>query len=214
MAAQLLRFLLIPASVLVWSVAGADSPDRAIDEPVPLPEDERRQITLSLLERYPELASSPGVKAAAAPLRRPGTTIMTNVIFYPHTEHHGIKEAFEAWCQWASSSQSWTCNDITIRRYLSLASQDFEVRVKGAITSEGALALVEASRRDLQSSVIDGADLPNTAIMIFPAGDGSYRITWGTPEGYSRLAMLARLTNGGDSTNPDDWQAKIISFAE
>jgi len=133
MAAQLLRFLLVSASVLVWAVARADDPsDRACDESVPLPEDERQQITLSLLERYPQLASSPGVKAAETlPSGCPYTTAGTVVIFYPHSEHHGIKEAFEALCGREYPNKTWTCDHVTIRRYLQLVSQDFEVRVKG-----------------------------------------------------------------------------------
>ncbi|HJR69340.1 MAG TPA: hypothetical protein VKA43_04815 [Gammaproteobacteria bacterium] len=176
---------------------------------MPLPEDERLQITLSLLDRYPLLASSAGVKAADASPGCPATTEVTGVIFYPHSEHHGIKEAFEALCGREYPNKTWTCDHVTIRRYLQLASQDFEVRVKGEITWEAALALIEASRRDLQQTVTDASGLPDTAIIIMPHKDGGYRIVWGTPEGYSKLTMLAQLTEGGDSTRPDDWRASI-----
>lgn len=215
MAAQFLRLLLVSASVLVWAVARAgDPPDRACDETVPLPEDERQQITISLLERYPLLASSPGVKAAdASPSGCPATSEVTVVIFYPHSEHHGIKEAFEALCERVYPHKAWMCDRVTIRRYLQLASQDFEVRVKAKITSEAALALIEGSRRDLQATVIDESGRPDTAIIIMPHKNGSYRITWGTPEGYAKLTMLAQLMEGGDPANPEDWHANIFRFA-
>lgn len=164
---------------------------------------------LSLLERYPALSSSPGVKVASAVPEGPGTTTVTNVIFYPHTEHHGIKEAYQALCSRKFPSKSWTCGHVTIRRYVRLASQDFEVRVKGDITTDAALAAIEASRRELRSGSDQGTDRPDTAIFVFPAGDGSYYVHWGTPEGYGRLTVRARLLDGGDPTNPDDWHATI-----
>ena len=211
MANQHLWLILVSASAMAWSVAGADSPNQANQELIPIPENERQQITLSLLERYPELASSPGVKAAYAPLEREGGRFISNVIFYPHRESGGIKEAYQAWCEWDGLEQSWTCDSVRIRRYLQLVTQDFEVRVRGSISSEGALALIEASRRDLHLSM---ADVPVIAIMVAPHKNDDYRITWGTPEGHARLTMLAHLTKGGDSTNPDDWHAKIIKSAE
>ena len=203
MAAQLLRFFLIPAFVVVWSAVIAD-------EPAPLPKDELQQITLSLLERYPELAASPGVKIAQAAEGGPGTIIGTAVIYYPHREDHGIKEAFEAHCTRAYPNKTWTCDDVVIRRYLQLASQDFEVRVTGDISSEAALALIEATRRDMQASVTDGAVLPDTAIIVQAHEDGDQYVAWGAPDGLWNLKMRARLIEGGDPTNPDDWHASVF----
>jgi hypothetical protein len=211
MAAQLLRFFLVPASLVLCSVAGAQAPDPEFEAAVPVPEDERRQITLSLLERYPQLASSPGVKAASATAPRPGETVVSSVVFYPHAETHGIKEAFQTLCQREEyPSKTWVCDNVTIRRYFQLASQDFEVRVNGEITAEAVLALIEASRRDLRASVTDGSSLPDTAIMVNPQKDGRYFIHWGVPQGFVRMTMLAQLTEGGDPTNPDDWHASIF----
>jgi len=207
MATQLLRHLLIPASILVWTAAGANPSDRASDEGVPLPENERMQITLDLLDRYPELASSPGIKFAEAPLDRDGM-VGIRVFFYPHAESRGIKEAFRASCAWENSSHTWRCYNVVIRRYLTLASQNFEVRVNGDIAADAALALIEASRRDLEAILPNDPDRPDTATMIKPSGDG-YAIAWGTSDGYSKLGMIAQLSEGGDPTNPDDWQASI-----
>ncbi|HZF28796.1 MAG TPA: hypothetical protein VE907_06750 [Gammaproteobacteria bacterium] len=212
MRAQVLRFVRVAAAVLVWSVAGADSPDRGVEQEVPLTEAERLQITLSLLEQHPELASSPGVKAAGASLGGPGPTDGAYVVFYPHTDSHGIKEAFQAFCLRKHGSQTWTCNDVTIRRYVSLPSQDFEVRVTGDISFEATLALIEASRRDLQAGATQVVDLPSTAIIILPLRDGGYLIDWGTREGYAKLTMRAELAEGGDSADPDAWHARIVEF--
>jgi hypothetical protein len=211
MAAQLLRFFLIPASLVVCSVTGAqEPPDPGLDEAVPLPDDELRQITVSLLERYPQLASSPGVKVAAAPLGGPGKSVGTVVVFYPHAESRGIKEALVAYCGRTYPDKIWTCHGVEIRRYAQLASQDFEVRVRGEISSEAALALIEASRRDLHAGVTAGSDLPNTATMVKAQKDGRYFVTWGTPEGFLEVVMVAELTAGGNPANPDDWHASIF----
>jgi len=210
MTAQLLRHLLIPATLVLCSTARAQETPSA-PEAVPLPDDELRQITLSLLERYPQLASSPGVKAAGVmdeSGRGPDETVASYVIFYPHTETHGIKEAFETVCQRKQASRTWVCNEPTIRRYMRLASQEYEVRVKGEITSEAALALIEASRRDLRASAA-GHDFPDTAIMVHTQRDRTF-VQWGTPQGLSNVIMVGKLTEGGDPTNPDDWHATVF----
>jgi hypothetical protein len=212
MRAQLLRLALAAVAVLVWLVAGADFPDRAVEQEVPLTEAERLQITLSLLEQHPELASSPGVKAAGAYLGGPGPTDGAYVVFYPHAESHGIKEAFQASCLRAHASQTWTCDDVTVRRYVTLPSQDFDVRVTGDISLESTLALIEASRRDMQASATEVSDLPSTAIIILPLAGGGYLVDWGTKEGYTKLTMRAELVQGGDSADPDAWHARIFAF--
>jgi hypothetical protein len=210
MTARFVRFLAL-AAVLLLSFAEADeSSGLWVDKPVPLPEDEQRQVTLSLLERYPELASSPGLKATYAYLGKCATPCLASVVFYPHAEHHGIKEAYEARCTREDSSEAWTCDDVTIRRYLRLATQDYEVRVTGDTSSDTALALIEASRRDLHVDASDAASLPDTAIIIVPVEDGRYLVSWGAPEGAIELTMMAEPEHGGDPANPDDWHARIF----
>jgi len=179
---------------------------------VPLPDNELRQITVSLLERYPELAGSPGAKVAVAYQGGPGTTTPATVIYYPHYEHRGVKEALQARCRRTLPSTSWTCDEVEIRRYLQLASQDFEVRVLGELSSETAFALIEASRRDLSAGVADGSATPTTAVMVMPhhGAAGEYIVGWGTPDEGIQLAMHARLANGTDPTDPGNWRASIV----
>src|SRR5262245_4337932 len=153
MTAQLRRALLVPASLFLWSIAGADQPaDFVVPEAVSLPEDEVRQITVSLLERYPQLAGSPGVKLASAYLSTPGGTDAATVIYYPHTERRGVKVAFQTSCRRPNESKTWTCDEVVTRGYLQLASQQFEVRVLANIAADAALAVIEAARRDRQAT--------------------------------------------------------------
>jgi hypothetical protein len=204
------RYLLVPAAVLMCLAAVADAQSApGADEP--LPESERQQITLDLIQRYPELASSPGVKAASAPPPDTRGSVVISVIYYPHAERHGIKEAFEALCAREYPSTTWTCDDVSIRRYLQMESQDWEVRIRGDISAQSALALIDGSRRDLRAGITDASRLPSTAIMIVPHTDGDYRITWGLPGGQARLTMLACLADGGDANNPDDWHATVFT---
>lgn len=208
MAAQLLPLFVIPASLVLCSIAGAQQ-SPAVAEAVPLPDDEIQQITLSLLQRYPQLAASPGVKAASAPPPETPGFVGTTVIYHPHTERLGIKEAYEAHCLRQYPDKAWTCEDVTIRRYLQLDSQSWEVRVLGDISADAASALIDGSRRDLQAGVPD-MPLPSTAILITPHTDGDYRITWGIPDGRIKLTMLAHLTEGGDPENPEHWHAIVL----
>jgi hypothetical protein len=109
--AKLLRFLVVPTLVLLWSSAGADGPpDFVVPEAVPLPDDELRQITVGLLERYPQLAGSPGAKSASAHLSAQGRTDVAAVIYYPHTERRGVKVAFQAHCRRPYESKTWACH--------------------------------------------------------------------------------------------------------
>jgi hypothetical protein len=214
MNAQLARFLIVPASLLAWWGAGAQAQVAPGFDDAPLPENERQQITLSLIQRYPDLASSPGIKAASAPPPTPPGEhgfVGITVIYHPHADRRGIKEAYEAQCrrEYPDTDTTWSC-EATIRRYLRLDSQNWEVRVRGDMSAENAVALIEGSRRDLQASATDVSSLANTAIMIQPHSNGDYRITWGISDGRGKLAMLARLADGGDPNRAADWHASVF----
>jgi hypothetical protein len=208
MTAQL-PLLLLTATVSLWSIAGADEPpDFVVPESVPLPADELRQITVGLLEQYPQLAASPGAKSASAYLSAPGRMDAATVIYYPHTERRGVKVAFQAHCRRPYETKTWACDEVVTRGYLQLASQQFEVRVLATISADAALALVEAARRDRLATDI-GSD---TVVMIteHPDIDG-YFVNWGNADGaLSNETMLARLQAGGNPTNPDDWRATVF----
>lgn len=210
MATPSIRYLVF--AVLCARAAAANSSDGE-RKWLPIPAHEREQIVLSLVDRYPEIASSPGIKAAYAPLDRGKGSLMTNVIFHPHREVRGIKEAFQTLCGWDRQLEEWLCENVQIRRYLKLESQDFEVRVKGGISSEAALALIAASRQQLLASRGAIPDDISTATIILPRPDGAYHITWGTREGRGRLGMRATVREGADPTDPENWYTTILETA-
>lgn len=209
MTARNLQSFLGAAALYFWAAAAAgEPPDFVVPEAGPLPEDELRQITLSLIERYPQLAGSPGVKSASAYSSTQGGTDAATVIYYPHTERRGVKVAFQAHCRRPHESKTWACDEVGTRGYLQPASQQFEVRVLANISSGAALAVIEAARRDRQTTDRDS----DTVAMISesPGVDG-YFVAWGNSEGMlSNVTTLARLRAGGHLANPDDWQASIL----
>jgi hypothetical protein len=154
---SLVRLVPIIFAVVILPLAHAgESADTADlqDETVPLTDNDLRMITLAVMETRPLVASSPGVKYAEGSRNyqifrdREGPTVTpgvdADVIFYPHTETAGIKEAYQVHCLRAHPDGPWTCPHVALRRYVRLDTQDFEVRVNGDVAFEAVLALVEA----------------------------------------------------------------------
>ena len=179
----------------------------AFGDDVPLDESDHQDITLQVLKENPVLSSSPGIKFAEATRAR-GSTDMAGVIFYPHVESAGIKQAFQVNCSRHEPDHSWKCDPVTLRRYLQLDSQDFEVRVKGDIGSVEALALIQATRETVQASATGNSITSKTAIMVYPDSVG-YQVTWGSVEGYHEVTVYARLRDNGNPSIAEDWQAGI-----
>ena len=202
--------IVIPILLIAGLVAadGTSTADHSPGDMVPLDESELRAITLQVMEKNPLLASSLGIKHASAQ-RSVRSVDVADVIYYPHADSAGIKEAFQVQCRRQAPVKKWTCGDAEIRRYLQLETQDFEVRVTGAIGFKEALALIQATRGTVQASETDGSAIPETAILIWQEGD-TFLVTWGSPEGYQELAVEAHLRDGGNPTEPEDWQTSIF----
>ncbi len=182
-------------------------------EDIELSAEDLRDMTSQILAENPMLASSPGVKAAGATrhLNKYEYDLdVASILFYPHIETAGIKQAYHVECLRQVPDTAWVCEEARIRRYLTLESQSFEVRITGTIESEAALALIAATRRALPLTLEDGAAAPQTATIILPrVNESGYLVVWGTPEGYGRLTMQARLSDGADPTDPNGWSAGV-----
>lgn len=181
-----------------------------IGDTVPLQASDLRAITTQVLDANPELASSPGIKFAEA-YRSARSADFADVIFYPHTDTGGIKQAFQVGCSRSSSDQPWNCEAAEIRRYLQVENQDFEVRVTGDIGSEEALAVVEATRANLPLYLEGGtADLCQ-AIILRPAEIG-YKLQWACKSRHSALFMHAISIAGADTKETHAWQVSEYIF--
>jgi len=170
---------------------------------VPLSQDDLREITAQVLAKEPLLSSSPGIKYANA--SRFGQSEDTaTVIYYPHSENAGIKQAFQVACSRQAPHKAWKCEDAKIRRYLALDTQDYEVRITGPIEFNAAIALIEATREVLPLAADDGIAVPDTVMMI-SSYDDSATVTWISFQGIPGLTMTANLAEAGDPTQSDDW---------
>jgi hypothetical protein len=189
----------------LWVSADDQSSDHLSEsDTVPLSQEDLRDITAQVMAKQPLLSSSPGIKYAEATRIDRWSEDVADVIYYPHFESGGIKEAFQVACSRKIPNTAWTCEDATIRRYLTLDTQDFEVRVRGSISSEAAIALIEATRRLLPVKSADSDDVPDTA-MTLSSYDVSATVVWTNFEGRSHLMVKGELVEGGDPTRPDDW---------
>ena len=203
---QMLQVALVGVSVLHCPLvsAGDQSPDDySSDDNVPLSEDDLREITAQVLAKEPLLSSSPGIKVAEA-WRSAGSEDIAAVFYYPHSENAGIKQAFQVDCSRQRLDVAWICEDARIRRYLTLDTQDYEVRITGPIGSNAAIALIEATREALPISADDAVVVPDTAMKI-SSYDDSATVAWVSFEGGSSLLMKAHLADGGDPNRPGDW---------
>lgn len=188
-----------------WVVADDQSSGRPSEaDQWPLSQEELRDITAQVMAKEPLLASSPGVKFAEADRNDRWSEDFATVIYYPHYESAGIKEAFQVECSRKIPETAWTCEDATIRRYLTLDTQDFEVRVRGTITAEAAIAVIEATRTLLPVKSIESDDVPDTAMILFAYGD-SATVSWVNFEGRAHLTAKGELAEGGDPARPEDW---------
>ena len=133
----------------------------SVGDEVPLTTADLDQITAQVLARSPLLSSSSGIKFASAQ-RSVRSVDIADIIYYPHTETAGLKQAFQVHCQRQVPVESWTCGEAEIRAYLKLETQDFEVRVRGGIASDKALALIAATRHTIHSSAIEDSVMPET----------------------------------------------------
>jgi hypothetical protein len=186
------------------------SPLDRLGESVPLTESDLDQITAHVLRNNPLLSSSPGIKFADAQ-RSVRSTDIADVIFYPHLDSAGMKYAFQVGCWRTEPDPDWTCNPAEIRRYLRLDSQEFEVRISADIRAEDALALIQATREALSAGTPDGSYVSQTAIQVLQRKEG-FLVSWGTPQGFQEVMLVARLADGGDPGNADDWQAGFYEY--
>ena len=181
-------------------------PSTNLDAEVRLESSDLDAITMHLLARYPILSASPGIKHAQGFRGAPG--VAANVVYFPHSESHGVKNAIQAHCRLDDPSGQWACPAVELRRYVKLDSQDFEVRVKGDLDMAGILGLMEATRPIAATAVAD-ANAASTAVIIIDANNG-YVVVWGSEEGYGAVSVEAHLRDAGNAANPGDWHAFVL----
>lgn len=172
-----------------------------------------REITELVLISNPELASSPGVKYAEGVTGRNGS-VHAGLIFYPHSNSAGVKDALQVSCSRLAADLSWTCEEPRLRRYYQLEGQDFELRVvDGLLGSAESVAVVRATRSALPLGMSAASDGSCEALSIMEAEAG-YLVLWrclgaGEENGFS---MHATPISGADLTQTSSWQVSEYIF--
>lgn len=199
---------------------------------VPLTESDLQSIMLEVLKQRPLLSASPGIKFAEAyrgyrvtqgssadlevtsgqAARDPAVSpvIQAFVIFFPHFDSGGVKQAYQVNCERRHMGGSWDCPWIRIRRYLRVEGQDFETRVIHDIGSDVARALIEATRETARAGAKAKQSVPDTAVIVFPVERKKYVVSWGSSDGQATVDVEAALRNGGDPRNPSDWETRVL----
>ena len=201
--------VLLVAVASLASAGGQPAPDYG---KVPLEATDLQEIERQVLAANPILSSSPGIKVAEA-YRGPRSNVQASVIWYPHTASGGVEEALQVVCWHSDTEPDWTCNPAEIRRYLRLENQEFTVRLLNNTEPAVALALIEATRSSVEAAKEDPTVIVNTAILIFEY-EGSYIVTWGTPEGYQNVSIQARLRPGGNPAKAGAWGVNPYLYPE
>lgn len=217
----LVRLVVAALTLFALAPAQASEPKPPVDAPDPrvtLGDADLRMITLEVMKTHPLLASSPGVKHAEAYRGYQvsseedgpaiGSIVNASVIFLPHSETAGVRNALQAHCLRELAGADWSCPVVELRRYIRLEEQDFEVRVKGSLTLEAVLALVEATRGTALAASNEGSAALDTVSMILPCDDG-YFVSWTDRDHRSGVLVKARLAAGGDPAELNDWEASL-----
>lgn len=171
---------------------------------VPLAASDKREISALVLAANPDLASSPGIKYSLA-FETPGDGRDAFVIFKPHADTGGVKQALQVDCLRASGDSPWSCDPAKVRRYMRVENQEVEVVVVGDIDSREALAVVEATRVSLPH-YLDGQPADSCrAIQLMPGVTG-YKVNWSCEEIDTGLFMHATSIAGADTTTVSGWQ--------
>ncbi len=177
---------------------------------IPLSEEELREFSAQVLAEEPLLASSRGIKFAEAYGQGRGQDFAI-IIFHPHSETAGFKQAFQSFFYREGAWDAWQYGDTDIRRYMALDYQDFDVRITGPIQADSALAVIEASRDALVDAIPDDSARPDTVVKVSAFNDRG-KVMWGDSEGYRQLTMKAHVIEGGDPTQHRDWIVTHINF--
>lgn len=190
---------------LLLVVAAIFACDLALADEFELDSADLRDIRSQVLAEHAELSSSPGVKFVQADRWIDGEEF-AYVIYHPHVDSGGVRQAFQVACTRPAPETQWQCEDAQIRRYVRVEGQAFEVRVVGDISADAILAAIEATRRALPEEGGDGA---YTAIIARPAETG-YTVQWANDR--ENVVMHATLSDQSDAATPDAWQVSRYLF--
>ncbi|HWM27661.1 MAG TPA: hypothetical protein VNQ14_04325 [Woeseiaceae bacterium] len=206
-----------PCSIALALVAASPlSAVTAVEEP-PIPssdfefalelkQSDLNAIRMDVLQRFPILAASPGIKFARGE-RGFLSGGSAHVVFFPHSETRGVKNALQAHCLRDTAESQWSCPIVETRRYVELDTQDYEVRVVADIDLDGVLALKEATNPLMLAT--RPSPSVDTLMVIFAVESG-YIVGWGSEDERETVTLQVRLRDGGHAANAGDWNVSVF----
>jgi hypothetical protein len=203
--------ILILTPWLAWPVATlADDPVPSMAQPaeVALSDADLEKIRNIMVANTPVLASSAGIKTVSA--FDSGGPVTASVVFHPHEQSGGISHAVIANCGKAGPEAPWTCPAGSLRSYLQLPGQEFEVRIAGDMEYEAALAIIEATRAAIEVYAEPVTETPDTAVMIYPENQETMMVGWGDRNGRLKVSVEVVTMDGKDRHDPRSWQVVSI----
>ena len=200
-----IRFSITLVAALFSGFAAAE-----IQSPVQveLSDSDLDEIKAVMIQNAAVLVSSPGIKHASA--QESGGAITATVLFYPHEQSSGISHAVNATCHKPRPEAPWTCPSGSLRSYLQIPGQEFEVRVFGNIDYDMALALIAATGEAMRAHPNLGVETPDTVVVILPVEE-SMTVGWGDSKGFVRVHVEAVPIEGGRARDPRGWRVTRIN---
>lgn len=140
-------------------------------DPIELPADDLDQIVASAVQYFPELASSPGIKAAG--YSDPDSKSSAWAIFWPYERLGDMAYSRLVDCDAiGTGGGGWKCDRGRPRAYLTIPDQEFEVVITDELDRETAIALIDFARLRLQEEA-NYADLDDWKFTLIRVPDQS-----------------------------------------
>ena len=179
---------------------------------IALPAEDLDKIVASAIRHFPQLESSPGIKAANYSSRK--TESSAYAIFWPYKRIGDFAYALFVYCAATETEdRDWNCNRSKPRGYLTIPGQESEIVITGDLGRDRAVALIDFLKLRLQDEP-DFADMHNWRFSVIrPLGqsrdiylvdwtDGSYgsisyEIAW-APQYSGEVFEIIRIIRSGE----------------
>ncbi len=163
-------------------------------DPIELPADDLDQIVASAVQYFPELASSPGIKAAG--YTDPDSKSSAWAIFWPYERLGEMAYARLVDCDAiGTGGGGWKCDQGRSRAYLTVPDQDFEVVITDELDRDTAIALIDFARLRLREEP-NYADLNEWKFTLIRVPDQALEafLVAGSDVAYGSISFVIKET--------------------
>lgn len=138
-------------------------------EPATLPDDVLGLLVAAAVESFPQLVSSPGIRAAG--YSREDDKSSATLVFQPYSYAGELGRSMLVRCDASGVGNAvWRCDRAQPRSYLTIPDQDREVVILGEMTEADAWMLITMARQTLAND-IDHADVKHWRVPYMTLPD-------------------------------------------